>query len=176
MIDDQKAVIDFLKKSFSYGAAVERVEIIETHASIVFLAGNRAYKLERVVKYPYLDFSTAERRRLACEAELALNRRTAPALYIEVRALARTSDGGVDFSTEGPAIDWIVVMQRFDQALLFDALAKTGGLSTPLINELAGHIADFHGAAERRFDHGGAAALTRMIEGSARSRVMGRVD
>jgi len=58
MPDDQRDVIDFLGRPSSYGAAVERVEIIETHASLVFLAGDRAYKLKRAVKYLYLDFST----------------------------------------------------------------------------------------------------------------------
>jgi len=82
MADDQHDVIDFLSTPSSYGAAVERVDVIETHASLVFLAGDRAYKLKRAVKYPYLDFSTAERRRVACEAELMLNRRTAPKLYL----------------------------------------------------------------------------------------------
>jgi len=60
MMDDQQAVIAFLSEPSSYGPGVERVEIIETHVSLVFLAGDRAYKLKRAVKYPYLDFSTAE--------------------------------------------------------------------------------------------------------------------
>ena len=80
MADDQRDVIDFLSRPSSYGAAVERVDIIETHVSLVFLAGDRGYKLKRSVKFPYLDFSSAEQRRIACEAELALNRRTAPDL------------------------------------------------------------------------------------------------
>jgi aminoglycoside phosphotransferase family enzyme/predicted kinase len=164
MADHQHDVIDFLRMPYSYGAAVERVDVIETHASLVFLAGDRAYKLKRAVKYPYLDFSTPERRRVACEAELALNRRTAPELYLEVRALARMSDGKVGFMTDRPAIDWLVVMRRFEQTLLFDALAKTGRLSAPLMSELAGHIADFHMMAERRLDYGGAAALAAVIE------------
>jgi len=92
---------------------VERVEIIETHASLVFLAGDRRYKLKRAVKYPYLDFSTAERRRVSCEAELRLNRRTAPELYLEVRALTRSPQGELAFASAGPAVDWIVVMRRF---------------------------------------------------------------
>jgi uncharacterized protein len=164
MADDQQAVIDFLKTPSSYGADVERVDVIETHASLVFLAGERAYKLKRAVKFPYLDFSTAERRRLACEAELVLNRRTAPAVYLEVRALAAGPDGRVGFATGGPAIDWLVVMRRFDQAMLFDALARTGRLTAPLISELADHIAAFHRSAERRPEHGGAAALAAVIE------------
>ena len=155
-----------MREPSSYGPAIERVDIIKTHASLVFLAGDRAYKLKRAVKYPYLDFSTAELRCRACEAELTLNRRTAPTLYLEVGALVRTSQGRVGFSTEGPAVDWVVVMRRFDQSSLFDALAQTGGLSAPLMNELAGHIADFHAVAERRFDYGGATALTDIIEGN----------
>lgn len=116
----QHEVIDFLSTPSSYGAAVEQVDVIETHASLVFLAGDRAYKLKRAVKYPYLDFSTVQRRRAACEAEIALNRRTAPELYLDVRALARMPDGRVGFSTDEPAIDWLVVMRRFEQTSLFD--------------------------------------------------------
>ena len=164
MADDQHAVIDFLKTPSSYGAGVEWVDVIETHASFVFLAGDGAYKLKRAVKYSYLDFSTAERRRAACEAEFALNRRTAPDLYLEVRALALMPNGQVGFAADEPAIDWLVVMRRFDQTMLFDALAKSGRLTAPLMTELAGQIATFHRAAERRPDQGDAAALSAVVE------------
>ena len=164
MADDQRDVIDFLSRPSSYTAAVERVDIIETHVSLVFLAGERAYKLKRAIKFPYLDFSSAEARRAACEAELALNRRTAPDLYLEVRALTRAANGGVGFGTEGLLVDWVVVMRRFDQAALFDEFAKTGRLNPSLMTELADHIAAFHRAAEPRPDHGGAAALAAVFE------------
>jgi aminoglycoside phosphotransferase family enzyme/predicted kinase len=164
MPDDQHDVIDFLSRPSSYGAAVEPVEIIETHASLVFLAGDRAYKLKRAVKYSYLDFSTAERRRAACEAELHLNRRTAPELYLEVRPLTRCAQGELAFGKAGPAIDWIVVMRRFDQALVFDELAKAGRLSTSSMIELTSQIVSFHQSAVRRPDHGGAAALAAVVE------------
>ena len=104
MIDDQRDVIDFLTNPSSYDSAVERVEVIETHASLVFLAGDRAYKLKRAVRYPYLDFSTAERRRAACEAELDLNRRTAPELYLEIRVLTRSAQREIAFAGAGPAV------------------------------------------------------------------------
>jgi uncharacterized protein len=70
----------------------------------------------------------------------------------------------VGFSDEAPAVDWVVVMRRFDQALLFDALATTGGLSPRIMDALADHIAAFHEAAERRPDQGGAAALSDIAE------------
>src|SRR5690349_11022995 len=98
MMEDQRDVIAFLSKPSSYGPAIGRVDVIETHASLVFLAGDRAYKLKRPVKYAYLDFSSPEQRRRACEAELALNSRTAPTLYLEVRALTRVADGRIGFA------------------------------------------------------------------------------
>src|SRR6516164_7039791 len=164
MADDQRDIIDFLSRPSTYGAAVEQVDIIETHVSLVFLAGDRGYKLKRAIKFPYLDFSSVEQRRKACEAELVLNRRTAPELYLEVRALTRTACGVVSFGTQGRVVDWVVVMRRFDQAALFDELAKTNRLNAPLMNELADHIAAFHQAAESRPDHGGAAALAAVVE------------
>jgi aminoglycoside phosphotransferase family enzyme/predicted kinase len=162
--EEQQEVVAFLSDPSAYGTRVERVETIATHASLVFIAGEHAYKLKRAVKYPYLDFSTAELRRQACEAELALNRRTAPALYLEVRGLFRSTEGGISFAGTGPAIDWVVVMRRFDQELVFDALATTGRLSPQLMDELADHIASFHAGAERRYDRGGAADMAEIAE------------
>src|SRR5246127_816873 len=164
MLDDQQDIIAFLSDPSSYGTGVDRVEIIETHASLLFLAGDRAYKLKRAVKYPYLDFSTAERRKRACEAELALNRRTAPAIYLEIRGIGRTPTGDLAFSSSDGAIDWVVVMRRFDQALLFDALARSGGLTAQLMDALADSVASFHAKAEQHFDRGGAAEMAELAE------------
>ncbi len=66
--EDQREVIEFLSAPATHGGAT--VECIETHASVVFLAGARALKLKRAVRYDYLDFSTAERRQAMCAAEL----------------------------------------------------------------------------------------------------------
>jgi aminoglycoside phosphotransferase family enzyme/predicted kinase len=162
--EDQRDVIAFLKDPSSYGPGVDRVEVVETHASLVFIAGERVFKLKRAVAYPYLDFSTADLRRRACDAELILNRRTSPALYKEVRGLFRGADGAVSFSPTGEALDWVVVMRRFDQALLFDALAETGRLDRHTMDQLADHIARFHASAEQRFDHGGAAEMAELAE------------
>ena len=94
--EDQSEVIAFLSdpKTFGLTGSIERVE---THAALVFLAGDRAYKLKRAVCYPYLDFSTAEKRRKFLEIELRLNRRTAPDLYLEVRGITRLASGDLGF-------------------------------------------------------------------------------
>jgi len=163
MADDQHDVIAFLGDPASYDG-VDRVERLKTHISLVFLAGDRAYKLKRVVRYPYLDFSTVERRRQFCEAELRLNRRTAPQLYLDVRPIARGPEGRLAWGDNGEIVDWVVVMRRFDQAHRLDVIAKAHGLAPPLLHRLAAHIAAFHAAAEPRLDAGGAASLTAVIE------------
>jgi aminoglycoside phosphotransferase family enzyme/predicted kinase len=163
MTEDQRETTAFLDAASSYGPSITRVERLETHISLVFLAGERAYKLKRAVRYPYLDFSTVEKRQATCEAELALNRRTAPELYLEVKGIRRAADGRVGWGEDGTIVDWVVVMRRFPQDRLLDAVAKSGGLSPPLLYALAAHIADFHATAQLCPDRGGAAALAEIV-------------
>jgi uncharacterized protein len=155
----QEDVIAFLSNPASYGPGIDRVDVFDTHISKIFLAGDRAFKLKRAVTYPYLDFSIKEQRHRACKAELALNRRTAPELYLEVRRISRAEDGTIGWGDRGAILDWVVVMRRFDQRLLFDSLATNGLLHPPLMQRLVDHIVDFHGQAEPRLDRGGAAAI-----------------
>jgi uncharacterized protein len=163
--EDQREVIAFLADPRTHGGAP--VERVDTHASLVFLAGTRALKLKRAVRYDYLDFSTRDRRRAMCEAEVRANRRTAPALYRGVAAVTRGPDGALALDGTGPPVDWVVEMNRFDQDGLFDRLASRGQLDEALMSSLAVQIAHFHDAAARRTDHGGRAGLTWVIDGNA---------
>lgn len=166
-MDDQQQVIAFLSRAESYGerGAVER---IDTHAAIVFLAGSHAFKLKRSVRYPYLDFSTPERRKAACEAEIVLNRRTAPEMYLEIRSINRGPDGALTFGP-GKPVDWLLVMRRFDQQDLMEAVAGSGRLTPELIRMLAAEIARFHDAAEVIAQPNAAAAIGQVIDGNRAS-------
>lgn len=155
----QDEVIAFLGRAESYGAGVESVERIDTHVSAVFLAGSHAYKLKRAVKFPYLDFTALESRKTACEAELRINRRTAPEIYEKVLAVTRAPGGGLALGGDGEPIDYVVVMRRFDQEGLFDRMAERGALTAELMVAVADAVARFHEAAERTADFGGADAL-----------------
>lgn len=112
--EDQADVIGFLSIPSTYGATTP-VERHETHGAIVFLCDAYAYKLKRAVHYPYMDYSTAEKRREMCERELAVNRGTAPGLYLGVRPIVRDAAGNLSFSDAAmrTAVDWVVVMRRF---------------------------------------------------------------
>ena len=168
-VQDQAAVIAFLSAPPTYGVA--SVERIDTHASIVFLAGDHAYKLKRAVRFSYLDYSTLALREQFCRAELALNRRTAPNLYQEVRSINLERRGELAFNGLGPVIDWVVVMRRFDQETLFDRLAERGELTAPLMVNLAEQIARFHATADVEFDAGGLAGMAETVKGNASNLV-----
>lgn len=165
---DQQAAIAFLSRPASYGLAGGRVERIASHCSIVFLAADRAYKLKRAIRYAALDYTTLAARRAACEAELTLNRRTAPALYLAVRRITRDEAGRLAFDGPGETLDCVVMMRRFAQADLLDAMAPAGALTPALMRALGAGIARFHLAAARRPDHGGSAAVARVIADNAR--------
>ena len=162
---DQSAVIDFLTLPSTHGGA--NVERLDTHSAIVFLAGARAYKLKRAVRFDYLDFSTVEQRRAFCDAEVRLNRRMAPAIYRGVLAVTRTPGGALSLGGTGAIVDWLVEMNRFPQEALFDRLAADGGLALDLMPPLADAIATFHAGAERRTDHGGRTGMQWVVDGNA---------
>ncbi|WP_119303899.1 bifunctional aminoglycoside phosphotransferase/ATP-binding protein [Dongia deserti] len=159
---DQSEIIQFLSLPQNHGGAP--VDTITTHASIVFLAGDRAYKLKRAVKYSYLDYSTVELRRGACEAELTLNRRTAPELYLSVSPIVRAANGRLSFDGPGEPVEWVVVMRRFPQDALLSHVAEHGALTEALTIELANRIAAFHTIAELTPGHGGADGVRAVIQ------------
>ncbi len=165
-LNDQAEVIGFLSRPDSYGYRGASVERIDTHISIVFLVGDKAYKLKRAVKFPYLDFSSAVRRRRFCAAEVEINRRTAPSLYDGVVAVTRDRTGRLSLGGEGEPVEWLVVMKRFDQAGLLDRMAERGALSDGVIVRLADTVAAFHATAEPGPATGGADAMRRVVEGS----------
>jgi aminoglycoside phosphotransferase family enzyme/predicted kinase len=164
--DAQAEIIAFLSRPGTFGVRGAPVERIETHISMVWLAGGRAFKLKRAVRFDYVDFSTVALRRVACEAEVRLNRRTAPSLYLGVRAVTREADGSLALDGEGTPVDWLVEMARFEQDALFDRLAASGRLELALMGDLAAAIAQLHASARVRCDHGGRAGMAWVADGN----------
>ncbi|MDP6705610.1 MAG: AAA family ATPase [Alphaproteobacteria bacterium] len=154
----------FLADPASHDLAEGEVRRIDTHAAIVFLAGARAYKLKRAIKLPFLDYSSLARREAACRAELRLNRRTAPDIYLDVSPVTRGPDGRLGFGGNGETLDWVVVMRRFDDSRLLDRLSRAGPLGTALAISLAEAIATFHARAEPAADGADAAEMRRTVE------------
>lgn len=165
---DQRAAVAFLSASSSHGGST--VERLSTHGAHVFLAGAHAFKIKRAVDMGFFDFTTLERRRHFLEREFALNRRTAPRLYLGLRSVARGADGGLAWGESGRVVEWALEMRRFDQSTLFDRMAQDGRLTPRLIDLLADEVAVLHRGAEVRRDFGSAASYGAMVIDIAASR------
>jgi aminoglycoside phosphotransferase family enzyme/predicted kinase len=129
------------------------VQIVQTHMSIVCLAGELVYKLKKAVTFPFADFSRLAERRRLCREEVRLNRRLCPDTYLGTAALRRTASGGVAFSAlgddEGPDdLDVAVVMQRLPAQRMLDELVRHRAVCPAEIEALARHVAAFHARAE----------------------------
>ena len=161
---DQSETVAFLSAAKSYGIDGS-VDVHQTHGSTVFLAGARAYKLKRAVKFPYMDYSTPARRRAMCERELVVNQRMAPALYEGVRSVVKDRTGW-HFGTpdDANAVDWVVVMHRFEQGDLFEERRKAGRLKISDMLALAEAIADFHHNAPVSHSFGGASGIRAVVD------------
>jgi aminoglycoside phosphotransferase family enzyme len=106
----------------AYPGETGPVEAIETHMSWVFLTRDHAWKLKKPVRYGRLDFRRASARRFYCLEELRLNRRLAPAVYLDVVPVTREADGALRVAGTGPAVDWLVQMRRLAADRMLDVL------------------------------------------------------
>ncbi len=135
-------LIDALLNPACYAHPVEQVELVETHISWVFLAGNFAYKLKKPVNFGFLDFSTLEKRLYFCSEELRLNRRFAPQLYLEVISIGGTLETPI--LGETPALEYAVKMKCFPRSTALDVMIQQKNLHVEQMNQFADYIAKIH--------------------------------
>ncbi len=148
-MDASDRLIERLQDSALYDHPVTGFELIETHISWVLLTGPKAYKLKKPLRFPFLDFSSLERRREACQDELRLNRRFAPGIYESVLPVIEDRDGRLRLGGEGRVIEYLLRMRQFEQSDMLDALADLGELGAPMVDELAEVLAQAHDRAPR---------------------------
>lgn len=127
--------------------ATGTVELVETHISWVLIGDDEVFKLKKPVDLGFLDFSTPNDRKAACEAEVALNRRLAPQTYLGVVEVRRSADGRLSFGGEGEVVDWAVHMRRLSDRDRADVRLAEGRLGRAEIELVARRIAEFHAAA-----------------------------
>ena len=141
----QQDVFAFVGDPATFGGLP--VKRIDTHVASVFLAGDRALKIKREVRFPFLDFSTLAKRQAACEAEIEANRPFAPALYHGVVPITCEADGRLAVGGKGEPVEWAVDMVRFDETQTLDQIADRSGIDVGLADQLARTIAAAHARA-----------------------------
>ena len=166
---DQDEVINFLQRPYNHENHGGDVERFDTRSSVVFLNGGLAYKLKRNVCYGDINYSTTELRQNACEKEITLNRRTAPELYLGVRSICRLPTGILAFDGPGVAIDYVVVMRRFENETRFHKMAESKRLTLAIIQELGRVIAKFHARSKvLPLEYGGEIMMSHLVSASIR--------
>jgi hypothetical protein len=166
--EDQSAILSALCSSSFHGIG-KPIERIETHAAHVCLAGDRAIKVKKAIKLPYLDFSTLEKRKAALDRELEINRRAAPDIYLTVTPITQQPDGKFVFRGKGKVVEWALIMRRFDDSHLLTHVATRGELDAALQDRLAAALARSHEAALIAKGVDGAAVMTRLARQLAKT-------
>lgn len=158
----QDEVVRFLEGGGLGSGPVER---IDTHAAVVLLAGDHAWKMKRAVRFSFLDFTTLTKREAALRHELDVNA-AAAGIYLGVVPVTRAADGGLQLGGNGPPVEWLLQMRRFDREQELDRVAAREGLDDALVDRLAAVIAASHERAARHPECGGAAAMLDLIDGN----------
>jgi len=139
--------VAFLSRAESYPHRPARVDLVQTHMSWVFLAGEHVYKLKKPVRHAFLDFSTLVARQRDCLEEVRLNRRLAPDVYLCVVALTSRDGRSLALGGSGAPVEWLVHMRRLPRSLMLDQAIEDGTVSVADVERLARVLADFYRAA-----------------------------
>src|SRR3954464_3465145 len=160
-VRSQERVFAFLADAH---ASVQR---IDTHAASVFLEGSRALKIKRAVRFPFLDYSTLQKRKAACDDEIRINRPFAPQIYHRVVPITQDNDGALHIDGPGTPIEYAIEMTRSDERLPLDHLAAAGPLQPALVEAMADAIAASHVVAPRKPAQAWIDSIPALIEGNA---------
>ena len=145
--NDQAKLVEALARAVGSGRGAA-ADVLQTHISYVLLTGEYAYKIKKAVAFALLDFSTLPLRRFFCEQELRLNRRLAPALYLDVVPITGSVDAP-QIAGGGPTLEYAVKMREFPQSELASVLLAHGELGAAVIDALVAKVAGFHAAIDR---------------------------
>ena len=138
------AKLAFLRRPDSYPERPRAVEAIETHMSWVFLTEDRAYTLKKPVRHAGLDFSSLTLRRGHCEAEMRLNPRLAPQVYLGLVALTLDASGAMHLDGPGRTIEWLVAMRRLPPHRMLDRAVRERTASRIDVERAATLLAEFY--------------------------------
>jgi len=136
--------VAFLSNVAAYPVEADRVEVLETHMSWVFLVGPRVYKLKKPVAKALFDFTTVDGRYRNCVEEVRLNRRLGGDTYIGVEPLSVEAGGELRLGTEGIPVDWLVVMHRLPETAMLETQIKSSAVEYPRVKAAADLLARFY--------------------------------
>lgn len=133
----------------AYPEKPDRIDLVQTQMSFVFLTGAFAYKIKKPLNFGFADFTSLEKRRFYCEREVELNRRLSPAIYLGVITVTE-SEGQFAIEGKGRAVEYAVKMRQLPMERSLSRLLARGAVTPEMMGHVARKIADFH--AQSRAD------------------------
>lgn len=162
--ESQTAVIKALSNPKTYAHHAAEIKIRQSHIALLFLAGDKAYKLKRAVLYPEADLSTREKRRLACVHEMKRSVVYAPGLVEKIESVRRLSDGRIVLGgTQGEEVDTVLVMKRISDKELLSNMLPSPAFDRFEAMDLAEKLADLHKKAKVLKNKWGVDTIKRII-------------
>ncbi len=140
-------IVEALLKPEAYPRKPQKIELVQTQMSFIFLTGDYVYKVKKPVDLGYLDYTTLEKRHLFCHQELELNRRLCPDVYLAVVPIVEEK-GKIYLGGKGKAIEYAVKMRQLPQERMMDVLLPQGKVTKEMIAKVAEKLADFHRKAQ----------------------------
>jgi len=135
----------------AYPEALQRIELIQTQMSFVFLTVNFVYKVKKPVNLGYLDYTTLDKRQLYCQREVELNRRLCPEVYMGVVPVTQDK-GDISIEGQGEVIEYAVKMRRLPQKAMMNVLLTNNQLTPEMVSRVAQRLVEFHQKAETNTD------------------------
>ena len=148
MTAELERLINGLSDPSRYPVPTDHVQVIHTHASVVFIAGDLVYKVKKPVNLGFLDFSTLEKRQFFCQREVILNSRFSHDIYLGVAPIFESSDG-FNFDGTGTVVDAAVVMRRIPDNCFMISMLENDEVTPTTLDRLADRLAYFHSRADR---------------------------
>ncbi len=140
-------IVEALLTPETYPHKPQKVELVQTQMSFLFLTGDYVYKVKKPVNLGYLDYTTLEKRRFFCEQEIELNRRLCPEIYLEVTPIV-SSRGRIRFGGEGKVIEHAVKMRQLPQEQMMDKLLLRDLVTEEMVWRIAEKLVAFHTEAK----------------------------
>ncbi|MFA4917316.1 MAG: hypothetical protein WC560_11695, partial [Syntrophales bacterium] len=137
-------LVETMSKTDFYPHMPESVELVQTHISYIFIAGDYVYKVKKAVDFGFLDFTDLEKRKHYCYEELKLNRRLAPETYLEVVEISEDTRSNIILTKGEHVVEYAVKMRKLPRERMLKKLLAAGEVDISVMEAIAGKLADFH--------------------------------
>jgi aminoglycoside phosphotransferase family enzyme len=143
---NQPVLVQALLKPETYPHQPQKVDLVQTQMSFLFLTGDYVYKVKKPVDLGYLDYTTLEKRRFFCRQEVELNKRLCPETYLEVVPIV-SRQGQIYLGGDGEIIEFAVRMKQLPEDRMMDKLLSRNQVTADMVARVAEKLAAFHDKA-----------------------------